>query len=150
MLDRVIHLYLHPLMKKLVSVKIALHTILFILCAVIIFHVLVVLEIIPSNIVWGGRIQSKQEMFVMESVSIALNLIMLLPCLIYGDIIKAKFNPTFIRICFWFMFVLFTLNTIGNIFAKNPLEAYVFTPITALLSLCCLVLAINSRNPRHF
>ena len=136
-------------MKEIVSVKIALYIILFILCAVIIFHVLVLLETIPNNIVWGGRIKNRQELIILETVSISLNLLMLLPCFIYAGIIKAKVNPTFLIICFWIMFVLFAFNTVGNIFSKNLFEAYVFTPITTILALCCWVIAIKGRNFRY-
>lgn len=38
------------------------------------------------------------------------------------------------------MVILFALNTVGNLFAVNPLERYLATPITFLLSILYFVL----------
>ena len=39
----------------------------------IVFHLLVIIQIIPSSIVWGGRLTNQQELFIFESISIVLN-----------------------------------------------------------------------------
>ena len=35
----------------------------------ILFHLLVIMKVIPSTIVWGGRIENQQELLKFESVS---------------------------------------------------------------------------------
>jgi hypothetical protein len=44
----------------------------------IVFHLLVLMEIIPNEIVWGGRITVKEELYIIESISIFTNLLFLL------------------------------------------------------------------------
>jgi hypothetical protein len=41
------------------------------------------------------------------------------------------------------MFVLFAINTVGNIFSNNELERLIFTPLTLLLAVFSLRLAIK-------
>jgi len=47
------------------------------------------------------------------------------------------------RVVMWIMFVLFTANTIGNLFSLNELESIIFTPITLVLALQTLRLALH-------
>jgi hypothetical protein len=131
-------------MKTLVPLRIATAGIITILSLSIIFHLLVISGIIPFNLVWGGNIADKGELWLMESISIAVNLIMLLFVGSYSGVISYKISPTVARTGFWMMFILFLLNTLGNILSTNPLETYIFTPLTILLSLFCLRIATHS------
>lgn len=136
-------------MKKLISLRTATTGILIILSFIIIFHLLVISGIIPSGIVWGGNITGKDNLWLMESISIGANLVMVLFVLAYTGIIKLRISSTVVRIGFWLMFVLFMLNTLGNLMSKNPLETYLFTPLTLLLSLFCFKIAAFGSKERH-
>ena len=46
-------------------------------------------------------------------------------------------------------FVLFFLNTLGNLTAKNVLETYIFTPLTLLLSIFCFRIAVFERQQKN-
>jgi hypothetical protein len=129
------------LMKKLLSLRVAATGILLILSFIIIFHLLVISGVIPANIVWGGNVADQKKLWLMESISILVNIILLLFVGAYAGIIKVKMNAAVIKTGFWIMFVVFTLNTAGNLLAKNPLETYLFTPLTLLLSVFCLRIA---------
>lgn len=101
------------------------------LALVIAFHFLIFFKIIPFNIVWGGRLQSEQEMYMFEGVSIILNLL-----LIWILSLKAKnVNRKYVDIILWIFFIIFSLNTIGNLFAQTNFEKYfsILTLIFALL-----------------
>ncbi|MBE0639732.1 MAG: hypothetical protein IH598_14535, partial [Bacteroidales bacterium] len=41
--------------------------------ATIVFHVLIVLRLIPYSFIWGGRLKSDRQMYVFEAFSISLN-----------------------------------------------------------------------------
>jgi hypothetical protein len=45
--------------------------------AVIAFHLCIIIKIIPYNIAWGGRLKNDTEMYVFESFSILINLILM-------------------------------------------------------------------------
>ncbi len=109
----------------------------------IIFHLLVILHLIPSTIVWGGRLENQQELLKFESISIALNVFFLLIMLIVNGSIKVNLQQIILRVLLWLMSGLFVLNTIGNLLAKSSIETMIFTPITLVLSVFSLYLAVN-------
>ena len=43
------------------------------LFSVILFHICIIIKIIPYNIAWGGRLTNDNEMYVFESISILIN-----------------------------------------------------------------------------
>src|SRR4051812_34308550 len=106
------------LMMKLLPLRFATVGIKIILSLIIIFHLLVISRIIPFDLVWGGNIPDKNKLWLMESISIAINLLMLLFVCAYSGIIRMKINSIVIKVGFWIMFALFVLNTLGNILSK--------------------------------
>jgi hypothetical protein len=100
----------------------AIKLVLGILIAVILFHVCIMLKIIPYQITWGGRLKSDAEMYVFESISILINLFLSLVLCMNGDYISYKFSDKFITVVLWFFVILFAANTLGNLFAKTNLE----------------------------
>jgi hypothetical protein len=126
--------------------RIALYGFLFILSPILIFHFLILFGVIPFDIVWGGRLKNSSEMISFEIVSIVVNLLMLTVVGIHTGFIKLTINPKFISIAFWLMFILFLVNTVGNIFSTNQLEKLLFTPLTLLLAIFSLRLALNKED----
>jgi len=109
--------------------------------AICVFHFLALFQVIPFDILWGGRLKTKEEMWVFESISIVLNFLMLGVILIYRGAIQIGISKKSLRFSLWAMAVLFFINTIGNLFAINKWEKIIFTPMTFLLSLFCFSLA---------
>ena len=126
-----------------VKYKIAAILLIALFSITIVFHSLILLKVIPYTIAWGGRLQNDSEMFVFEGVSIALNALFLFVSITKHKQIKLSKSSKFINIMLWIMFVLFALNTIGNLFAINSFEKMVFTPVTIVLSIACFILARN-------
>ncbi len=123
-------------------IQIAQYGLILILSAVLIFHILVILKIIPYTIVWGGRLKTDKDMYKFEAVSILVNLIFLAIILIYSDILKIDLPGIFITILLWIMAALFALNTLGNLMSKNKLEQKLFTPMTVILTIFSVILAL--------
>ena len=132
-----------------ISPRIATNGLLIIFSLVIFFHLLVLFGIIPFDMVWGGRLKDIDEMRRFEGVSIALNVLMLAIVAIYAGFLKLKLHQSILKITFWGMFVLFLFNTIGNLLALNNLETIIFTPLTAVLSLFSLRLALANQLPKQ-
>ena len=124
-----------------ITKKFAAHSIITILSLVVLFHLLVLLAVIPYNIVWGGRLKNKAELFQFELISIGINLAMLLVVLIKARIVKVALHPKLLTLALWLMVALFTLNTLGNLLSVNAMEKIIFTPLTLILALLCLRLA---------
>ena len=111
--------------------KYAIKLFLGLLLAVILFHICIILKIIPYNIAWGGRLTNDAEMYVFETISILINIFLSIILLMKGNIIEYKLSDKVINIILWIFFVIFVLNTIGNIFAKTNFEK-LFSILTGL------------------
>jgi hypothetical protein len=130
--------------------RIATYGLLIILSLFVIFHLLILLRVIPFEMVWGGRLKNASQMLSFETVSIVINLIMLAGVGVYAGILQLKINPMVIKAGFGIMFVLFLLNTIGNLSSENEWEKMVFTPLTLLLSLFSLRLALGKEQKKAY
>jgi hypothetical protein len=100
---------------------------------VIIFHILILVKIVPFGIAWGGRLKSEKEMYVFESISTALNLFLIWILSLKSKNVKSKL----IDFTLWIFFVIFSLNTIGNLVAHTNLEKY-FSILTLIFALLLL------------
>jgi hypothetical protein len=130
-------------MKRRILEKFASNALLIMFILVMLFHVLVLLGIVPFDIVWGGQLKSKEEMIRFEITSIALNSVMLGIVMMQAGLLKVNVKPIVLKVAFWCMFVLFAINTVGNIFSNNELERLIFTPLTLLLAVFSLRLAMK-------
>ena len=113
----------------------AINTMITLLSAVVIFHILVLIQIIPYQIVWAGRLNSIAEMQRFETISILINCFIILLITIKGNYLNFKFSSKIINSLVWLFIILFSLNTIGNLMAKSNFEKLVFTPLTFILAL---------------
>jgi hypothetical protein len=128
--------------KTRISEKTAGYFLLILMACTIVFHGFVLLGIVPYNIVWGGQLESVEEMYMMESVSIGLTLFMAWMVAVRIEVLHAKFPALLSQFIFGGMALLFLLNTIGNLFAVNRLETLLFTPLTLLSTIACFRLAL--------
>ncbi|WP_202615986.1 hypothetical protein [Edaphocola flava] len=101
--------------------KLAIKILLGLVSAVILFHLCIIVKIIPYEITWGGRLKNDTEMYVSEAVSILINLFLGFILLIKGAFIRPYLKQG-INAILWVFFTLFLLNTIGNLFAKTTFE----------------------------
>ena len=110
------------------------------LSLVIVFHFLIIVKIIPFNIAWGGRLKSDQEMYVFEGISIAINLFLIWVLSLKLKNVKGKL----INIMLWIFLGIFTLNTIGNLFAQTNFEKF-FSILTFVFALLILRILIKNK-----
>lgn len=134
-------------MTTLISERVAIWALGLILTLVVLFHLAVVLGLIPFSIVWGGRLKTPMEIVQFETVSILLNLIMLGIVVLKARLLPFTVKPITFQVAFGLMSGLFLLNTVGNLLSTNDLEQVLFTPLTLLLSLLSLRLAIGKERP---
>ena len=111
----------------------------------ILFHIALLIGVIPYEIAWGGRLTTKEEMYVFETLSILINLFFIFLLLQKGGYIRSFFSPKTISIILWIFFAIFVLNTLGNVFAKTNFEK-AFTVVT--LANAIFIYLINRPNTR--
>lgn len=112
----------------------ALKTMLILLSTVILFHLLIILQVIPYENVWAGKLQSVDEMYAFEAASIFINLVLIGVLLLKGRYVGHRIPERILDVILWLFVVVFSLNTIGNLMAKTYFERVIFTPLTLLLA----------------
>ena len=117
---------------------------LFLLSLLLLLHFIILIKIIPYNLIWGGRLKSNNEMYRFEIFSILINSLFIIVILTQVGFIKINIPNRIITYALGFMTGLFLLNTFGNAVSKNKIERLLFTPITILLFLFSLVLALSN------
>jgi len=113
--------------------------------AIILFHLCIITKIIPYNITWGGRLQNDTEMYVFETISILVNLFLCWILLMKVNLVKYRFPSQVVNVILWIFFVIFVLNTIGNIFAKTFFEKQ-FAFLTGAFSILLLII-LKKKKP---
>ena len=133
-------------MIRLISESFASRGLMILFSLIIVFHLLVLVQVIPFQMVWGGRLNSVSEMYTFETVSIALNLLMLAVVSVRSGVMSLVVNPRVIQFLLWAMAALFILNTVGNLLSINETEKLIFTPITLILSIFSIRLALVAKQ----
>jgi hypothetical protein len=131
-------------MKKLISAKLAGNILLAALGLLFILHVLVLFQVIPADIVWGGQIQGVQaNLITLETIALLVTLFFLLIIAAKTGYIKMGKFAGVLNIGVWLIFAFMILNTLGNLASGVSFENLVFAPITIILALCAFRLAIE-------
>ena len=125
--------------------KTAIKTILYLLIAIILFHLCIMLKIVSYEFTWGGRLKNDFEMYIFETISVLINLFLFSILLIKGKYLRAFISIKIVNITLWVFFILFGLNTIGNILAKTNFEKF-FTLLTLALSILIWIILRKEKN----
>ncbi|MDB5234121.1 MAG: hypothetical protein JWR44_1114 [Hymenobacter sp.] len=133
-------------MKALLSERFALHGLLTIFLTTTVFHVLVLVGVIPFGMVWGGRLRDHSQMVTFEAVSLAVTLLMLAVVGVRAGYVKIRIHKRVVQGVLWLMMLLFLANTVGNLLSENEFEKMVFTPLTLLLALFSLRAAVGTAS----
>ena len=91
----------------MISERVAANSLLVILSLVTVFHLLVLMGIIPFEIVWGGRLQNIDQMIVFESVSLFVNIIMIVVVVLHTGHFKVRPDQRITTVILWLMTILF-------------------------------------------
>ena len=128
-------------MKKIISVRLAGIIVITFLCLLSFFHLLILLNILPSDMVWGGRVESAEKIFILELVALVVTILFL--GIIIAKLHGTKKNKRLINVAVWFIFGYFCLNVLGNLTSENLIEKFMFTPVAVIIAFFTLRLAIE-------
>jgi len=111
------------------------------------FHILVLIGIIPDEMVWGGQT-------VGNTVNKGtLELVALFSTILFSIIISMKLEYLWvgkftkaINIVMWVIFAFFLLNIIGNFASTSAVEKFLFGPLTIIMSMLALRVAIEKKG----
>lgn len=129
-------------MNKIISTKTAAYGTIGIMGLTIIFHILILTGVIPYDITWGGRLKTHADMIRFETVSVLINITVILIVAAHMRWLPFRIDRRTTRLAMWLMVVMFSVNTLGNLFAQTLMEKS-FGILTLLLAICCIRLAID-------
>lgn len=110
--------------------------------AAFVFQLVVLADFIPTEMAWGGKLESDEQRTVMSLVSLALLLLLIGIVLIRIGRIDHSI-PAIGKWGMWAIVVLFALNTVGNLAAEDLRETLIFTPVTLVAALLAWRVAIG-------
>ncbi len=128
-------------LNKIFPFKTAYMVFIAISCVALVYHILIVTQIISYANAWGGRLTSVHAMYLFETFSIISQLFFILVGILKFKQGVGKRLQTILSFLLYIMSGLLALNTIGNILSLRSFEAIAFTPITLLGSICAFRLA---------
>jgi hypothetical protein len=137
-------------MKKILSFKLATQISLVLFVLLILFHFsiiigIVIFDFVPVDFLWGGRMETKEQLLVFEIISLLIMALCFFIILIKSEKLKLPGLMRAAEIAVWFLIMLFFLNTIGNVFAKTTFERF-FAILTGILVILCLRLALEKTS----
>ena len=130
-------------MRKLISLETTGNVLLVLFGLLVVFHILVLLNLIPSNVVWGGRAGSLSNLRTLVTISLIFNVLFAIVVAAKIGYIEARSLSRVINILLWMIFAYLLLNTAGNLASSSALETLLFTPITVVAALLVFRLAIE-------
>ena len=131
-------------MKKRISARLAGNILLFSLGLLLLFHILVLLRVIPADIVWGGQIQGiPANLVTLEGIAFVVTALFLIIVTAKTGYIQAGRLSAVVNLGIWLIFAYLLLNTLGNLASGISFEKLLFAPITVFLALCALRLALE-------
>jgi hypothetical protein len=130
--------------RKLIGARRAGNILLAALGLLAVFHTLVLLQIAPSSIVWGGQIGgSPADLLALETLSLIVTLLFVLVIAAKMDYIKAGRFKRVIDILVWVVFAYTLLSVVANLASAVSFENLVLAPISLLLAFLVLRVAIE-------
>jgi hypothetical protein len=110
----------------------------------LILHLLIISQLVPSDIIWGGQIKEDQSnLYSLEIVAItALLWFTGIVTEKIGLIKVGKFKVA-INVVMWVVFLYMILNTLGNFASGVSSETLFFGPLTIVMAFCALRLAVE-------
>lgn len=115
-----------------------------IVMAYVLFHTLILLQFIPSHVVWGGKIVEPKTILILEWVALLVLLFLGSLILMKTKVIPNKCQEKTLNRWLLVFSVYFVLNTLGNLLAES-----IFEKAQALLTLILAVslFKMSKRNP---
>lgn len=108
-----------------------------------IYHILILTQIVDYKNAWGGQLQTLEQMYVFEAISITLQIVFIGIIYLKSTTESGKLAYKISKFLTFVIAILFLVNTVGNVFAIELFEKVVFTPLTLIASVLAFRIAIE-------
>ena len=135
-------------MRSLINARPAAWVLLAALALLEIFHILVLAEVLPPGVVWGGREPAGGATLVgLEVFALALTALFGFIVAVRAGLLPLPRLQRAAAVGMWIVFAYFCLNVLGNLASNSTLERIIFVPVTVILALLAFRLAIEGEEP---
>ena len=129
-------------MKKLISAKRASQILLSIIGVMILFHILVIAGVVPSNWVWGNNFPA-ESILPLELIAIVITFSFGLFLQIKMRYVKMEQKNKVVNIVLWIIAAFLIFNAITNIISTVTIENLIFAPLALIMAILTIRLAIE-------
>ncbi len=131
-------------MKRLIGFKMAGNILLAGMALLILLHILIVLRVVPYDLVWGGQIADASDLLGYEAAAFIITLLFAwVIAMRVGYLPQPGALRWVARIGVWVVFAYYVLNLLGNLASGISAETYIFAPVTLVLALLALRVALE-------
>jgi hypothetical protein len=111
---------------------------LFFLNSIIVFyHICVLMQYIPYTLIYGGKIQSLEEMYIHEVFSLLVNILILSIIYVKKKFIIENKKNSLLNLMVYGLCVIFMFVSIYNLIAINLVEILIAVPYTFISVVMC-------------
>lgn len=125
-----------PFVAKLILILLSIN---------MVFQVLVIAGVIPFDMVWGGRLESREEMLRVLPAGLGVMVFVGIVVALKAAYIRNGISEKILNAFLWLFGLLFILNTLGNIVSTSSLEALIFTPVSLVMAIFIFILSTKRR-----
>ena len=111
-----------------------------------IFHILVLTRVIPYEFIWGGNLESVEEMRVFETTALLISFGMLVVFLVKYRQLKNQRDSMGLNYLIWGFAATFFIGTIGNMMAESMWEIIPGTAISLYATYSCVIIAKKQKS----
>ena len=131
-------------MKKIMKADLAGKILLGAFGLLLLLHILIIAQVMPADFVWGGQVEADGSN-LMQLEIVAITLTVFFAGIVVAKIrsLQANKSNILITIGMWVVFAYLVLNTLGNFASGVSAETLFFGPLTIVMALCALRLAIE-------
>jgi hypothetical protein len=130
-------------MRKLTSIRTSGNILLVLFALLAAFHIVILFNLLPAAIVWGGRAGSSSALPGLLTISLVFNVLFAIAVAVKLGYIHVAGDGRVINVLLWLMFAYLLLNTAGNLASNSSFEKLLFTPITLVAAFLVLRLAME-------
>lgn len=110
-------------------------------------QLLLAVGILPISMAWGGRQTELTPGLRVASIAAILVLAAFIYIIRYrAGLLGSVPTPTSIRVLAWVVTGFMALNTLGNFASLSSAERLLFGPVTLMITVACLIVAVSQTN----
>ena len=128
----------------MISERAAATALLIILGGLVVFHILMLAGALPGGIAWGGQAASSpRTLRTLDTVGLVVTVLFAGAVAAKAGFIGGVRARRPARVAMWIVFGYFVLNVVGNLASTSGLERAIFTPVSVVVALLSLRLAVS-------